>query len=480
MIERLRTADRALLGIVALALVLRIAVAFWPPIHHADELWQYLEPARHVLGEQWVRTWEAGLGMRSWLVPVGLAGPMGLGQAIAPQSGLDIILPRLVCVGIAMIGIAGAAGLGWRVSRTHGLVAAFVGAIWYEWIYFGPRTLSEPIATALFLGAAWLLSGETRPRRFVIAGLMLGLCCLVRFQYAPSVAVLAIGMARTDLARWKPMLLGGVAAAAISALAELAMGATPFLWMFRNLQSNLIENRSAMFGVSPAWWYLQALWELWGPALFLILGLAGLAARRYPVLFAAAIVNIALHSMIPHKEYRFILLSTSILVVLAAIGSVDLLQRRFAARRAVVALGAGWFLLSGLCGALGASASQWGNSGRLIAAWRIAGQQPGICGVALYRSRHVLAASHTLFRRDLPIYQYDDGDAPAALQSRAFNVVVAPGEREADLTGYRLAGCGSNRTRDYCVYRREGGCTPSPADAQHDIDRFLRRHDGRK
>lgn len=475
MIARLRTMDRALLGILLLALVLRVAMAFWPTIHHADELWQYLEPARHVLGLDWVHSWEAESGTRSWMIPAFLAVPMGVGQA-APGLWLDLLLPRLFCVGVSMIGVIGVAKLGWRISRTHGLVAAFVAAIWFELAFFGARTLSEPIATALILGAAWLLlDARTSTRRTILAGLMLGLACFARFQYGPAIAVLAIFTLRGDLERWKWLIAGGLGAAAISGLSDLAMGAPPFLWIWNAVHANLVENRSAAYGVSPFWGFLTEYWKLWGLVGLIVIGLAGLGARRYPVLLAVALTNLAVHSAIPHKEYRFILLTTAILVLLAAIGSVDLLRRRYASKRAVIALCAGWLVLSGATAALGASQKLWGSNTRMIMAWRSAGAQPGLCGVGVYRSRAALMASKALLGRDTPIYQYDDATAPQALQSRAFNVAIAPREFGGELTGYRFAECGSAKERNYCVYVREGGCTVTPADAPNAIQPFLKR-----
>lgn len=475
MIARLRTVDRALLGILLLALALRLAMAFWPTIHHADELWQYMEPARRVLGLDWVHSWEAESGTRSWMIPAFLAAPMGVGQ-IAPGLWLDLLLPRLFCAGVAMIGVVGVAKLGWRISRTHGLVAAFVAAIWFELAFFGARTLSEPLATALILGAAWLLLDErSSRRRIVLAGLMLGLACLARFQYGPAIAVLAIGAVRGDFERWKWLVAGGLGAAAISGLSELAMGAPPFLWIWNAVHANLVENRSAAYGVSPFWGFLTEYWKLWGLAGLLVIGFAALGARRYPLLLAVALTNLAVHSLIPHKEYRFILLTTAILVALAAIGSVDLLQRRYASKRAVIVLCAGWLVLSGATAALGAQAKLWGTNTRMIMAWRSAGAQPGLCGVGVYRSRATLMASKALLGRDVPIYQYDDATAPRALRSRAFNVAITPREHGGELTGYRFAECGSAKERNYCVYVREGGCATAPGDASDAIQPFLKR-----
>jgi hypothetical protein len=54
-----------------------------------------------------------------------------------------------------------------------------------------------------------------------------------------------------------------------------------------------------------------------------------MGARRYPVLLALALIVFAMHSAIAHKEYRFVLLGTTSLILLAALGSVDILNLLF-------------------------------------------------------------------------------------------------------------------------------------------------------
>ncbi len=471
-----RGADRVWLAILGVALALRVAASFWPSFHHPDELWQYLETTRHVTGAPWVRTWEAEAGIRSWLLPLILAGPMALGEAVAPGSQLGVLLARLICVAIALGGVVAVGSLGVRVSRAHGIVALCVAAIWFELVYYGARTLSEPIATAALLGAAAF--GARGGRRDIVwAGLLLALGVAVRFHYGPAAFVLAIGIARRDPKRWLDLIAGGVAALAVSGMAELAMGAPPLAWIYHNLHHNLVAGRAASFGISPPWWYVQGLWELWGLALPVLLGLAVLGARRYPLLLVAALVNLAVHSGIGHKELRFILLTDAVIVTLASIGSVDLLNRWSRTPRALATLCAGWLALSVACAALGSAAAQWGSSGRLIAAWRTAGAVRDGCGVAMLRSPRNISSSHVLLGRDWPIYEYDATSAGQAGQSRAFNVAITPPGTNAGLTGFRLIQCTGQGEGDFCVWTRAGSCMATREDDRHTVNAFLRRHD---
>jgi phosphatidylinositol glycan class B len=469
--------DRLLWAIVAFAAVLRIAVAAWPAIHHSDELWQYLEPARHVAGEPWIQTWEARAGARGWLLPVLLAGPLAIGNGIAPGTMLGIFLARLPFVALSLGAVVAAAGLGFRLSRAHGLMAGFVAAIWCELAYFGPRTLSEAVATSLFVIAAWLLLDEQRPRRILLGGLLLGLCCVLRFQYAPAVLVLVPFVAAFRWRHWALIAAGGAIAIAISAAADLAMGVTPFLWVVRNFQLNMVANRSALYGVSAPHGYLNLLWALWGVAAIPILGLAVLGARRYPALMAVAVTNFVVHSAIAHKESRFILLTDALLIILAAIGSVDLSRMVTAPRRRLALIATGWVALSIGSAALGSAAREWGSNGQLFRAWYLASRQPDVCGVAMYRDVNSLASSYALFGRSVPIYHYHPLNAVDARQSRAFNVAIAPEPLGDELPGFQLIGCADDGRRDLCVYRRPGACHTVDADHGYEENGVLARMD---
>lgn len=458
---------RPLGAVLGLALVLRLAVACWPAFNHPDEIWQYLEPARHVVGKAWVQSWEQRAGARGWLVPVAIAPLSALGQWLAPGTFLTILLPRLLCALLSLAAVIGARGLGDRLSRTHALAAAFVAAIWYELVYFGPRTLTEPIATALILLAAWLLQAR---RALPAAGLLLGLACAVRFQYAPAAFVLAAMVLKADWRGWTRVIAGGLAGLAVSAAADLAMGAVPFAWVWRNLSLNLVENRSADYGTDPAWWYLVLLARTWGLAAIPVLAFAALGARRYPALAAAALVNLLVHAAIPHKEARFILLTTALAVVLAAVGSVDWAARR-QWRRPRAAFAGGWLLVSVL-GAV--TMPGWGRHVRLEAAWRSAAKVPGLCGIGVYRTLP-LVASRALLAREVPIHQYDDRSITAARASRAFNVLVAARAHKGELLGYRAVSCSGTKPQDLCVAARAGGCLVTPADRPFEVQAAVTR-----
>src|SRR5437763_4404681 len=221
--------SQPLAALLLLAAAIRLPLAFWPNVLHPDEIFQYLEPAWRMLGHDGVVSWEWRYGMRGWLLPSLMAGPVGLGDWIAPGGGGAFVAPRVVAALVSLSIVASAWSFGARISQTHAVVAAFVAAVRFEFVSFAPHTLSEPLATAIILPAALLLTQSSLSSgSLAIGGALLALTFVLRFQYAPAIAVLALGACWS---RWRdlvPLAAGGVIALAISGVADAAQGAVPF------------------------------------------------------------------------------------------------------------------------------------------------------------------------------------------------------------------------------------------------------------
>jgi phosphatidylinositol glycan class B len=448
--------------------VLRALASLPFMVNWFDEIWQYLEPAWHLVAGPWVQTWDYRAGLRSWLIPELLSVPMGIGHALSPDTMLHLLLVRLTLAALSLVIVGSAVSLGLRLSRLHGILAGFVAATWFELVYFAPRALSEPIGLALLMGAIWLLLARNKPgpRQFALAGLLMGLCFVARIQYAPALLTLAILTARKDWrGAWLPLVAGGCAALAIDALANLAMGAVPFRWMIEAARINILEGRAQAYGTMPFTGYFTLIAWYWYLALVPILLLAWLGAKRYPALLWIALVHLAAHSLIGHKEYRFVLASTALLVILAAIGSADLLRRVPRQRLALATLGA-LAVWGGASATLAAGhfRPNWSMEADLAEALEKSGRPGKTCGLALYRPRDTVAGSYALYRRATPIYVLTT-PAEARRRAGAFDVVVAPQTHLGELPrDYVLESCAAPGITDApgCVLRRAGSCAPDP------------------
>lgn len=463
------------LAILAAGLLAR-AAAFSPyAINHPDEAIQYLEQAHRLTFGSGVMPWEYRLGMRSWLVPLLLAGPMWLGDRIAPASLLYVILPRLLCAAIALAPLWAAYRIGRQLSRRHALVALAVLTLWPESVYFSVHVLTETLSVAMFLPAAALLTGERTRGRVVAAGALLGLAVIFRFHYAPAAAVLVAFGLRRRWREWRWLALGAVAPTLASGAIDLAMGQWPFAWMVNNLRYNIVEHRAASFGEFGPQAYLQMLWASWSIALAPIVWLAWYGARRFPALGWATVANLAVHLLIGHKEYRFILLSVQLAMLLAAIGTVEVVD-------ALPPDATGWrsrsrVLLAALL-AWGVVATVFATSDladpgwrRYAAAYRLAREAHlrGACGMAIFAGHTWPPEGQTFLHGPTPVY-YFNGPTPhreaqlVAGAASAFNAAVAPPGRASVPAAYRQVAClGDPAPERLCLAMRPGACTASAA-----------------
>ncbi|MBP0115456.1 4-amino-4-deoxy-L-arabinose transferase [Bradyrhizobium vignae] len=462
-----------LCALLLVAAAIRLPLAFWPNINHNDEIYQYLEPAWRLLGHQGVVTWEWRDGIRSWFLPTLFAGPVALGDWLAPGGWGAFVAPRLL-VSLASLSIVATAWhFGARISRAHAIVAALAAAVWFELVYFAPHTLSEPLTTALILPAALLLTGEPSRNRLFAGGALLGLAFVWRFQYAPACAVFVLGACWRDLRNAIALIAGGCAALAVAAGVDLANGSIPFAWLVLNIQQNLLHDRASEFGVAPPMAYIQLMSILWSGATLLMLMALRRGWQHAPLLIVAAIVNVAFHSMIAHKEYRFIFLSIPLLIIAAALGSADwvqLMRQRPGWRHwGLPVVCAGWVLLSlGLSGATYTMRHNWmlGTAEAKLAT--DLDVDPEFCGLALYGMHDPFLPGRGQLAIGRPVYSFyqDDplvnGQLSALVQKhqREFNRIIAPASLAGELPpDFSKRTCAlASHDINTCVFVRRGAC----------------------
>src|SRR4029077_15102598 len=96
--------------------------------------------------------------------------------------------------------------------------------------------------------------------------------------------------------------------------------------LWRNLLYNMLDGVSSDFGTEKWNFYLLGELGVWGGAGLLIVSAALLGARVLPVLLAAAVAIVAVHSGVAHKEYRFIYPAVLLIMVLAGLGIAQLTE----------------------------------------------------------------------------------------------------------------------------------------------------------
>ncbi|MBN8804586.1 MAG: hypothetical protein J0H81_05720 [Sphingopyxis terrae] len=462
-------------ALLALALVLRLVAAWQESVLHPDEVFQYLEGAFRLLHGYSVVTWEYRDGMRGDLYPALLALPMRLGEWIAPDGSLTIWLPRMV-MAILSLGIVAAAGvIGARVSRLHFWAAGLIAACWPDLVAFAPHPLTEQMAALLAAPAIALLGLPGRcARQLTIIGAAVGLAVVFRPHVAPALALgLLVHVWRAGPRSLWPLVAGGLVGLAIGAVSDVAGGHWPFEWLVHNVDRNIVDNVSARYGVSGPFQYAVDLLALWGLWTAPILVLATLGARRYPLLAVVAIANILVHSAIGHKEYRFIILSVTAIILLAGIGTGDAIAALRAQRgrqgwRVALVLGAGW-----LAAATYVAPALYHLGGRVVTPFSAAASdrlraKPGLCGMAVVGNRVFRVYGYARLQRRVPIFVQAPGD-PRVDPAQFNAALVWKGHADALTPDFRATTCSADGSQ--CVYERPGGC--SAATSRAEINRYL-------
>ncbi|HVE84017.1 MAG TPA: hypothetical protein VND93_14265 [Myxococcales bacterium] len=438
-----RLALGALAAALAAGLLARLWLAFTDDgIYWPDEIYQSLEPAHRLVFGYGLVPWEFIQGARSWAFPGALAAVLKLCAVL----GLD--LPRAYLGVVRALFCASAAATGYGVQRLARVLGASplgaaAGAATFLLggvpIYFAHRAMSETASAApLVFGLAWVLERD-RPRWRVLAGAsLLGVAVLFRLQNAAFAAgALALLAARRD----RPAL--GAAAAALGAwaafygLLDLATWGSLFHSAVEYLRFNLLEGKAAQWGTAGPGYYPRVLWTSMPAVTLCLAALVAASARRAPGLSLVALAFFLLHTLVGHKELRFIFPLLPVLGALAGVG-FDALPAAVPRRGALAAvLGCSLFsaarvpsLTFGDLGQYeherpGASAlDDFGAVNRLLLA---AGRLQDLCAIKVEAVHLAWTGGATYLHREARIYPSFGPPRQAGLFNYALSVQGAQG-----------------------------------------------------
>ena len=314
-------------AVLALAFVARAAVVFAGDfLLHPDELYQYLEPAHRMVFGPAIVFWEHFYGLRSPLIPLLVAGLL---------QGFDLLglgSPRWYVDGVGLVlsaaSLAVPLGLYLFVRRIapEGVarIALLAGCFWYELIAFAHKPLPELFAAACLV---WLLALHVRPGRhrpgalWAFAALAV-LAGGLRLPYLPAVLLIVL-VHLAVLPVWASRLrLTGL----LAFFGLLLAAADGRYWgggLLHSYQLHFAANRAlgaeGWLPFAPPWQYLLWLWLASSGLALLALGAALADLRRTALPAALAVLLLVLHSVLAHKEYRFVFALLPLWLVLGAL-----------------------------------------------------------------------------------------------------------------------------------------------------------------
>lgn len=402
---------------LGLGLLVRIWVAcITDHAHHPDEIFQSFEQAHRVVFGYGIIPWEYRFGTRSWLTPGLVAGVFQVCRIFGltdPGSYILAVKLFLCCLSASLI--LSTYAIGRRLgSERAGLLAAFFAAFWYELIYFAPRPLTTPLATYAFVGSLALALRPPDQAAPWAVGVLAALAAAVRIQMLPAIAVVgAFALWRWDRRTCLRAAAGaGAVAIAVAALDQVTWGA-PFRSYVNNYVFNIVHGISAAFGTQPAYWFLEVLAITSGGLFVVTLAWALLRPRAVALPLLCLVALLLAHSLIGHKEYRFVFaavpLSGVILAVLAdgAIATRVPPARQLFAGCAVAAVLAG-LSLAGLLFALPGQDRVFVyrplRRDPALAMYRSLARNPEVGALLDLRNGWGTSGGYTNFHRDVPLY----------------------------------------------------------------------------
>jgi phosphatidylinositol glycan class B len=283
-----------------------------------DEYFQSVEVAHALVfgdgSEQLTWEWTAARPVRSSLHALLFAAPLWL-LRITGLDGREAVVASPLVLQAAMAAttdaLVVATATAWH-GREGGKWSALLHATSWAVTYCGARTLSNNVESLLVLLALWLLT-QRREQSAVAA-------MVVCFAVRPSSAVywpfwilsLPLSTLPRTLALVIPVaLLTAACTVAIDSFFYGRWTVTPLNFVLFNLAS------SSHYGTHPWHWYFSSgLPTLAGPLLPLLAAAMWNARRRWQF-WAFCVVAPALLSIVPHKEFRFLLPSLSVAIALA-------------------------------------------------------------------------------------------------------------------------------------------------------------------
>ncbi len=311
---------------VAVALVPRLLVALCMRTYYApDELFQYIEQAHRLVFRQGFVPWEFQVGLRSWLIPLLLALPMETARFFSPSPLPGLLLIRVLCslASLSIVWCAVRWGQLWHGMR-GAWMAGMLTAIWPDLWLMAPHPLEEALATYTLVPALHLAILHRRsPRlgRVLAAGFLLGSSFVLRAQLAPAIAIVGIYLCGRVAKTWVFALGMALLPVLVAGGLDWLSWGEPFRSFWLNPYLNLVVGiaRNYFDSASPAYYPLNLLYGwLWGT--IPLVWLAWRGAKAVPIAAMVALTIIAEHSLIGHKELRFIFPAIVLLVVLAGLG----------------------------------------------------------------------------------------------------------------------------------------------------------------
>lgn len=330
--------------LIAGFVVYGVAAWYSEGYHHPDEHFQLLELANYKLGGTPAADlpWEFRERIRPGLQPcLAYALLCGLQAVGIPSPFAQAFVLRLLSGWLMWLVI-----FGWARHLGHYLheqkpskVLLWSAALCWFMPYLSVRFSSENWAgLALLTGLLLIIQfidkeGNRVGWRLWTGGLLLGLSFFFRFQMAFAllgVVAWLLYYRRLNGVEWGQVLAGGLLAAGLGVCADYWLYGHWEFTAWHYFQANILENKAADWGTAPWWFYLEEIVLTGLPPvslLLVVLALWGGWKQRQNVFVWALVPFVLAHTLVGHKELRFLFPMVFPFVALAALAWRPIWQR---------------------------------------------------------------------------------------------------------------------------------------------------------
>ncbi len=425
----------------------------WP-----DEIYQSVESAHRVAFGYGFTPWEFDEGARSYLFPGLIAGVWKVCDLVGLDTGLALMrIAKLLVVAGALAGIVLAVRMARELAgNAAALITVGLTIAYPLCLLYGTRTFSEAVAAPLILAAvAATIPAWQRPHLVLLAGAAGGAATTLRPQNAIVVVIVLVGLLLLRQSATAARYAAGAAAAfGLGGLLDWTTWGTPFASTWRILEYNLVDEGRADYGSQSTDFYVRTLATGTGPVLILVVIGMVAAARKAPIPTAAVVGYLVVHSVVPHKELRFLYPVIPLALVLAGVGLALLIERfvgggRLAVHAERTARAAGAVAATGIAlslawlpamtfdrigeenrGITQTQSSVWSHSEGFNALLSEAGRRDNACGVAVLSRIPdqwiIFLGGYSYLHRDVPLFNVYADEMTAGNRNLAgANVLIA-------------------------------------------------------
>ena len=271
---------------------------------------------------------------RSWLIVWLLSFFLRVGELFGTDSALSKI--RIMLYGLSVFSLIGVYGTYLYVrnfnNKIFQIVAIYLVAIYPLSILVSTRAFGETVAMAvILLGFGLCENARLRQQNslnLIVGLLVLGVACLFRFHVALIWVSYAICLLIINWRRYLlPIIIGGILTLILQMLIDFESNRSLFETFISYLHVN--EGGAAGYGVTPWYstWLLSLAFILAPFSLPLFRNYRALIKSHW-ILLVITLVFIAIHSLVPHKEERFMFPIVGLeLIILSALWSEELNQQ---------------------------------------------------------------------------------------------------------------------------------------------------------